>query len=215
MTRSILLAIGLAGCQGDYGIQRDRVEPADPPGAEEDPLGSPPDWQNCFEGWRGQYSNLTVHDDFVDPGPLEIKKTPLTPDAFDYWVDSSFETYDPTLDFGQNWWPVDEDLEEDPKYFAVYWHAWLRAWSSTTVEISLGSQDDAWVHLDSTPIVENPGIHEFERESYRVDVDGGQYPIEVWFAHRGSDDSGFSFRVVSGDVSICYPDFGTGSGTTP
>lgn len=205
-------AIGLwmmgVACSGEYGLQPERVPPADPPGEETDALGGAPDWQNCFEGWRGLYYNLTSFDAWVAPRPVD-EPAPTSPDGFDYWESSVFEKYEPTLDFGQNWWPVDEELEDDPQYFAAYWHAWLRAWSDTDIEISFASQDDGWVYLNGEPLIENPGIHEFERRTYTTRVDGGQYPIEVWFAHRGSDNSGFSFRVVSGDVSLCYPDFET------
>lgn len=205
-----MIALLWTACSGEYGIIPHNVEPAPPPGKDEDPLGSPPDWQDCFEGWRGMYTNLTVYDDFVDPGPLD-DPAPITPDGFEYWANPQYEKFEPTLDFGQNWWPIDEDLEGDPKFFAVYWHAWLRAWSSTDVEISLASQDDAWIYLNGAPLVENPGIHDYVRQSYTTHVDAGQYPIEVWFAHRGSENSGLSLRVVSGDVSVCYPDFGSSS----
>ena len=37
-------------------------------------------------------------------------------------------------------------------------------------------------------------------------IDSGQFPLQVRYAHR-SGESGFRFRVLSGDVQICYPDF--------
>src|SRR4051812_45293355 len=104
MSRLWLLA--LAGCSIEHQLSDPpKVPPADPPGEDENPEGNPPDWQNCFQGWRAQYFNLAIHDDFVDPRPLD-DPAPLTPDGFDYWSKPLFdEQYDPTLDFGQNWWP--------------------------------------------------------------------------------------------------------------
>lgn len=200
----------LAGCGQDLQfVSPEKPPPAQPPGQEDDPLGEPPDWQNCLPGWRGIYTNLSVHDDFVDPRP-DDEPAPTDPAAFDYWEKQpAFEDFNPSLDFGQNWWPVDEGLEGDPAYFAVYWDAWIRAWSTTDVAIQLGSQDDAWVYVNGDPVAENPGIHDFTRDTYYAHLEAGPYPIEVWFAHRGSEDSAFSFRILSGDVSICYPDFGT------
>jgi hypothetical protein len=200
----------LPACTGEFQIgQQQKIPPAEPPGDKEDDVGEPPDWQNCYQGWRGVYYNLTVHDDYVDPRPDE-PLAPTDPAELDWWDNPRFEKYDPTLDFGQNWWPVDEGLEEDPKYFAVYWHAWIRAWSGTTLSFSLGSADDSWVYVNGQPIASRPGIQEFVREPYEVYLEAGQYPIEVWFAHRASDASGFSFRVLQGDASICYPDFEAG-----
>ncbi|MBX2802059.1 MAG: hypothetical protein KTR31_30540 [Myxococcales bacterium] len=197
----------LAGCGQDIGFfDDDPPLPAQPPGDEDE--GNPPDWQNCFQGWRGVYSNLTIDHPHVTPRPAD--EPPSTdPTQLDWWDREAFEKFDPTLDFGGNWWPVDEGLEGDPAYFGVYWHAWIRAWSNTTLEFSLGSSDDAWVIVDGEAIADNPGIQDFERQTYSVQLSDGQYPIEVYYAHRASEESGFSFRVVSGDVSICYPDFGT------
>lgn len=208
-----LAALAAAGaCSPEFTVQSGpKVPPAEPPGDDPDDLGSPPDWQNCPQGWRGQYSNLSINNPDVTPRPLDDPPS-TDPHALDWWDRSAFEKFDPTLDFGTNWWPVDEGLEGDPAYFAVYWHAWLRAWSGTTMELLLGSADDAWVYVDGDPIAENPGIHDLERQTYSVSLGAGVYPIEVWFAHRGSASSGMSLRIVSGDVSVCYPEFDDGAG---
>jgi hypothetical protein len=182
------------------------VEVAPPPG-EEDDEGDPPAWDSCFQGYRGIYSNLKVSHEHVDPRPME-PPAPTDPAQLDWWDEPSYEDFDPTLDFGQNWWPVDEGLEGDPAYFAVRWEAWIRAYSNTTLEFTLGSADDSWVIVNGTPIASKPGIQEYERETFSVSLDAGQYPLEILYAHR-QDGSGFSFRVLSGDVKICYPEYGS------
>ena len=73
----------------------------------------------------------------------------------------------------------------------------------------MGSADDSWLWINNGPVVELPGIHDFERLRYDIPLQAGQYPIEIWFAHRASELSAFSFRVIEGDVAICYPDFET------
>lgn len=203
----LALSALLAGCQEFVLSDKEQVPPAQPPGKDEDDVGDPPDWQDCYQGWRGVYTNLSVDDEFVDPRPTD-PLAPTDPAELEWWDGPpAFEKYDATLDLGQNWWPVDEDLEGDPKFFAVYWHAWIRAWSGTEVRFTLGSSDDSWVYVNGDPIASKPGIQDFVRDEFTVYLDPGPYPIEVWYAHRGSEVSGFSFRVLSGDVSICYPDF--------
>ena len=200
----------LSACGGEFQFNTEPPPPpAEPPG-KEGGGGAPPDWQDCFQGWRGVYSNLSVDHPDVRPR-LGDPTAGTDPTALDWWDRRSYEKFDATLDFGQNWWPVDEGLQEDPAFFAVYWHAWIRAWSNTDLEFTLGSSDDSWVWIDGAPLAEKPGIQDFTRDTYRVSLSSGQYPIEVWFAHRASATSGFSFRVMPNeDISICYPDFADG-----
>ncbi len=211
MIRTIHLAVVavaalVVACGGESGIGvQPPPPPAQPPGQQFD-QGNPPDWQNCFGGWRGIYTNLSIDHPHVLPR-LNDKPAPTDPSELDWWDETAFERFDRTLDHGLNWWPVDDGLEGDPAYFAVYWQAWIRAWENTTLEFLLGSSDDAWVFIDGEPIAAKPGIQDFVRERFSAELRGGQYPIEVYFAHRGSETSGMSFRVVGGDVSICYPDF--------
>lgn len=214
MSRWALLATALCAACSEHVIRSpDPVPPAAPPGDDDDE-GDPPDWNTCDLGWRGTYSNLQVHHPYVTPRPNDAP-APTEPDQLDFWDDPTFEQYEGSLDFGSNWWPVDEGLEGDPAYFAAYFHAWIRAWSDTTLTFTLGSADDSWVLVQNEIVASQPGIHEFVREPYDVYVDAGQYPIEVYFAHRASDVAGFSFRVISGDVSICYPEFEEDEGTQP
>jgi hypothetical protein len=195
----------LVACGRDINFVPDEKPPvAQPPGKDDDPEGEPPDWQNCLQGWRGKYSNLPAGHRYVTPRRVD-EPMPTDPLVLDLWDSPEFEQFDASLDFGQNWWPVDEGLEEDPKYFAVYWQAWIRAWSGTTFSFLLGSSDDSWVYVNGAPIAGLPGIQEFERTRFDVYLEAGQYPIEVYYAHRASELSAMSFRVLGGDVSLCYP----------
>jgi hypothetical protein len=204
LSRALALLALLSGCT-EYAIHKPPVvPPAKPPGADPTEFGDPPDWQDCYEGWLGSYSNLAIDHPDVEPGPNA--DAPDDPYPLDWWDDVAFETYDPDLDFGANWWPVDEGLEADPSYFSGRWLAWVRAWSDTEVTFVLGSSDDSWVLLDEEQLAALPGTHPYEPQEFRVTLESGQYPLEVRYAHRASD-SGFQFRVISGDVSICYPEF--------
>lgn len=200
--------VALLGCS-EYVIDDPVLPPtADPPGVDPDAdFGQPPDWQSCETGWYGQYFNLTADDPVVEPPADEEPET--DPTQLDWWTADrlAWRDWDGTLDIGTNWWPVDQGLEGDPAYFTVRWTAWIRAWSSTRLSFTLGSADDAWVILNDTVVGALPGVHDFAPETVEVNVSPGQYPLDVRYAHRGSDVSGFRFRVLEGDVTICYPDF--------
>jgi hypothetical protein len=205
--RPTILFLAACGYEGGFHSPPP-PPPAEPPGLDVTGVGDPPDWQTCQGGWRGIYSNLTVHHPDVNPRPLDPPAL-TDPALLDWWDSPAYEKFDPSLDFGQNWWPIDEDLEGDPAYFAVYWHAWVRMWQSGDFEFQLGSADDSWVYVDGQPIAQQPGIQDFDRTDYAVSLDAGQYPIEVWFAHRQTPTNGFSFRSLSSEdvASLCYPEF--------
>lgn len=59
------------------------------------------------------------------------------------------------------------------------------------------------------PVVGQPGLREFEPEVVTFTVQAGQFPIDIRYAQRAGDTSGFRFRVLSGDVGLCYQDFST------
>lgn len=201
--RGLAVIALLAGCQ-DYSLSPPEKPPvATPPGDPDDELGNPPNWQDCFQGFLGEYSNLTIDHPDVEP----VRETPQTdPFALDWWDEPSYQEFSAGLDFGANWWPVDEGLAGDPAYFSVRWMAWLRAWDDTAMEFTLGSADDAWIVINGDVVFADPGIKDFEPQTYRIDLEAGQYPIEIRYAHR-SGDSGFRFRVLTGDVSLCYAEY--------
>lgn len=201
------LWMALVGCQEYQLYEPPVVPPAQPPAAADDGLGGPPDWQDCTQGFLGRYSNLTVDHPDVEPG--EDPMPPAELEALDWWDTVAFTRYDASLDFGQGWWPVDEGLIDDPAYFSAHWVAWLRAWDDTEIEFILGSQDDSWVILDETELASIPGVHDYAQGTFVVNIDSGQYPLQVFYAHRAAE-SGLRFRVLSGDVSLCYPDFTDG-----
>lgn len=204
-----VVGIGLlaGGCGRDIGfVEPEKPPVAEPPGKDDDPNGLAPDWQNCTTGWRGKYSNLASDHKYVTPR-LADEPMPTDPLALDLWDSPEFEQYDASLDFGQNFWPVDEGLDGDPAYFAVYWQAWIRAWSTTTLSLLAGSSDESWVLVNGEQVVAVPGLQPFERQRYDVSLGAGQYPIEVYYVHRASELSAMSLRVLGGDVSICYPEW--------
>ncbi len=203
MRRYITIVMYLAACQGDYHVHagNDPVPVAEPPGAEPTDHGSPP-------GYVAEYFNLPADHPDVEPIDADPRDDPF---ALDWWDDhwAAFATYDPTLDRGANWWPVDEGLAADPAYFSARWLAWIRAEDDGPAEFSFGASDDAWVFVDDELVLALPGVHPFDPETASIDLETGQYPLEIRFAHR-SGDSGLRFRPLSEHLSICYPDLTDG-----
>lgn len=183
---------------------------AEPPGETADDIGDPPDWADCTSGYQADYFNLTsAHPDFEPP---EDARAADTFDGLDWWDSQygAFTSFEPSLDLGGNWWPVDEGYAEDPAYFSAYITAWVRVWQDSTVQFVAGAADDMWVSINNETVIALPGVKDFESAVYEVDLSSGQYPLEIRFAHR-SGDSAIRFRAVDTEqITICYPDFSAG-----
>ena len=133
---------------------------------------------------------------------------PEHPDDVDWWNDDwfSFERFDASADHGPNWWPVDDEFEDDPSYYSVQFTAWLRVFSGGTVQFAMGSSDDSWLLLNEEVIIDRSGVQDFHIEVIDVELSSGQYALELLYAHR-SGASGLSFRAVGEDMKICFGEF--------
>lgn len=181
--------------------------PAEPPGETIDAFGNAPDWATCGEAYYGQYYNLSDNSDALevgDDGPAVVD-----PDAVDWWDDGgrAFDRADTSLVMGSSWWPVDEGLSGDPENFAVRWTAWARAEQTGDVVFALTAATDAWVKLGDDEIAQVEAAPEAESATFTVSVRSGVYPLDIHFAQRVPRESAFRFRVVSGAMVVCYPDF--------
>lgn len=202
----VLPLLLLAACT-EYTVREDPPPPpADPPGDVLDAQGEPPsDWNTCASGHFGLYFNVPADHPDVEP-PIDDPVLDLDAwDAFDEGA-LAFQRYDPSLDFGANWWPVDEGLTDDPAYFAVQWTSWLRVTDDTTLGFVLGAADDATVWIDGDPafVVANA---DYEPASFNIDLRPGQYPVRIRYANRRAAGNGFRFRLAGGEGRICYPEF--------
>ena len=182
------------------------VDVAEPPGSADDDWGDAPDWNDCTGGWAGAYYNH--QPDHPDMEPDDDAPPPEDFEGLDWWSDDyvAFERFDPSVDHGQNWWPVDEGYADDPSYFAARWNGWLRVYEDTTVPFIWASSDDAWMVLNGDVVAALPGVKEFDSEEFVLELEGGQYQVELRYAHR-ADESGFSWRAASDDVKVCHPEY--------
>lgn len=207
----MVAALLVWGCTEQTIRAQDEVPVAQPPGEEGDDFGSPPEWADCTEGYAGRYYNLPATH--ADVEPAEDVRPADTYDGLDWWDESrlAFARFDPSLDHGSNWWPVDEGLTDDPAYFTARWVAWIRVWDDGVASFTAAGADDLWIDINNSTVIAMPGVKDFEPETFEVELTSGQYPLEVWFAHR-SGESGMRFRPLSDTVTICYPDFSEDTG---
>lgn len=190
----------------DYSVTPpDPTPPVTPDGVDpEADIGGPPDWGSCAAGWHGVFANLDLGDPGVEP---QRDRPAEDPRDLGWWDDVAYREFEGSLDLGTGWWPVDEGIGADPLYFAVRFTAWVRGYTDTTMQVLLASDDDAWLLVNNEVVVARPGLREFEAETIDVPVQAGQFPIELRYAQRAGTTSGLRFRVLSGDVALCYPDF--------
>ncbi len=212
------LGLPLLACN-DYGFSHSESEkpgdtalPSDKPIPEEvqDSGGSAPptdsgepDLDDCEDGYWADYFNLPA-----DHPEVEIDISGLVPgdSPFNHdWYDAqyfSFRQVDPGLEFGENWWPVDEGLEGDPQYFAVHWKAWLDVHESAPVTFELGSDDDGWAFIDGEMVADLGGIHGVEETSFLVTMEQGIHELDLYMAERHTSNSGFWFRWLEDTLEI-------------
>lgn len=198
----------------DYSVREAPPEPpADPPADTVHPFGDPPDWNTCTPGLMARYSNLAadhpdVQDELVlDSGIQEDTADsawmPLDPDQVDWWDQVAFSSFEPTLEYGPGWAPVDEGLEDDPRFFAVRWEGWLRVTDNGEVPFVLGASTDVWVRVGEDTIAHLSGS-DYDPQVHTASLRTGQYPFEIRYAHRAGDALGFRFRFTEADdVQLC------------
>lgn len=187
--------IWLLACS-EYGVREaDPVPVAEPPGSTDEGHGEAPDWGDCSPGLWGEYSNL--------PRGLDAD-APEDPTTLDWWSSPTHDGYDPILEFGEGWWPVDEGLDGDPAWFAVRWRGWLRVWDAGSHPVVVGAADDVWVQAGDAWLVTSPGPQPYDPQEVELAFDqAGQYPITVWFAQRNDVESGLRFRPLGDGLSLC------------
>jgi len=171
--------------------------------APEDEAGGAPDWASCAGGWSGRYFNLPY--DHPDVGDAALG--PVEPGAVDWWEEPylAFERFDPLLEFGGGWRPVDEGMAEDPDWFAVSWSGWVRRDQAGPMHVWFAAKDEAWLLIDGAPVLQASGLEGDGAASAVLDVASGATAIEVRFVHRLPGGAGLAFRLLGDEVEQCAP----------
>ena len=205
--RILALLFLMSGCSETTLVPFKPPLPDTEPEYDADLFGEPPDdWENCYRGFLGFYSNLP--DDHADVLPVEDYERPEF-ETLDWWnaERNAFQRYDGSLDFGPNWWPVDTGLVADPAYFAVRWIGWMRITKKITHEFIVAGSTDVWVLSEGQPLVSIEGSEAFETETYEHEIPPGKYRVDIRYAHRFGEDNGFRFRAHSEHLYFCYPNY--------
>ncbi len=151
-------------------------------------------------GWWAEYFNYSVnHPDMeVDPPPGS------TPNPLDHdWYRDIYKTHeeiDANLEFPLSmWFPYDGTIYADYEgyahdyHFGVHWRAKVTAAVDSDYSYHLGSNDDSWVLVDDSVVVNHSGTHEATLTSGTIFLSAGDNVVDIYFAERHTDESGFSF----------------------
>jgi fibro-slime domain-containing protein len=160
----------------------------------------------CVDGTRhhrarfvADFYNLPCdHPDVEGPVTGIVRGT--LPSDFDWFTDPyyvfSVERDTLLIDYGQNYFPVDTGLCQDPFHFAAHWYTTIIVDTPGTYRVEMGSDDDSWLFLDGDLQIDLGGIHAIVREGVDLELTAGAHRLDIYFAERHVRQSGLEFEMV-------------------
>lgn len=160
---------------------------------------------DILTGYKGTYFNLPADHPDVE-GAVTGVVTGDSPFNHD-WYDPqyfSFSRIDPNLTFGNGFFPVDSGLPGDPNYFSVCWQANITVPESDNYSFLMGSDDDSWLYIDGTMVIDLGGIHALSEDTGTVYLEPGIHSLALYFAERHLTESGFYFKFMDPRVDVAH-----------
>lgn len=147
-------------------------------------------------GFFGYYYNMpNTHPDMEkEPGPWS--KIARQND----WYDQKYFTFsriDKSLDFGDNFYPVNTGLAGDPYDFAVNWRGIIDVPQTGNYTYKIASDDDSWIFVDDNLVSDLNGIHMTKTEEKSIQLTSGLHKIEIFYADRRVYNAFMSFTADS------------------
>ena len=182
----------------------------------------------AYAGLMGTYYNLpNTHPDMerwitgLTTGMVESTLTGNTPTLtaygatqvlqWDWWAPQYqvFQRVDSATDlqsnFANTWFPVNTGLPGDPQDFTVHWEGSFYVDADKAYTYSMGSDDDSWLFIDNSLVLDLGGVHGMSWDNYTVNLTQGWHSIDIFFAERHVVQSGFQLNFFS-DIVPTVPE---------
>jgi fibro-slime domain-containing protein len=145
-------------------------------------------------GFYGLYYNLPASHPDVETGVKPWTKTPFQTDWYDpkYFA---FDRVDAALNFGAQFFPVNQNQPGDPYYFAVNWRAIIEVPQDDYYTFDLTSDDDSWIYIDGNLASDLGGIHAEKTDSKKIALLQGYHKIEIYYAERMKSGAAFFLKT--------------------
>lgn len=163
-------------------------------------------------GWWAEYFDYKSYD---PAGQMQLKDYANRPDPTVLsWYEDRYKVMmriDNDLNFQPQhyWFPIDDlgmheygvFYGDHNFHFGAHWRATVTAPETGDYEYYLASDDDSWVVVNGTVVVNNSSIHETRVKTGTIHLNQGANIVEVYYAERHTPEATMQFRFLD-DLAI-------------